>query len=216
MFDLENHLMSSIFKGKSYGYGDLCVGLDMNELHEPVYRQHSRRSDVHITLRPLSFLSDDEIITVCALLEWTKGSPHSPQERVDAERKVLKAIAESDAGQTFLGNIDDRAAFLTSVYKSLQHPISNLYPARESDYFLTLKMPAFPGAAGIDDLSLSVLQACLAHYFSYPPVEKILTRIEAGDLQENEEYENAGFRFLSEIGPSDRLYYHNGAGYLDR
>jgi hypothetical protein len=208
--------MNSIFKGRSYGYQDLCACIDITGHYEPVFRHHSRRSDVCITLRPVSFPQDDEMVAACALLEWTKESPSPAGDRVEAERKVLETIADSDAGQTFLGTIDDQAAFLTGIYKTLQHPVSNIYPAREGDYILTLQMPPYPHAVSTDDLSLSVLQACLAHYFSYSSVVKILARVNKNDPGENELYENAGFRFLRETGRIDRLYSHTGAGYLDR
>ena len=208
--------MNSIFIGKSYDYGDLCARLDINELYEPAFRQQSRRSDVCITLRPVSFSEDEEMVAVCALLEWTNESPSTPEDRVNSEKDVLQSIADSEAGQTFLGIIDDRAAFLTGIHESLQHPISNVYPARKGDYFLTLKMPPYPGEALHDDLSLSILQACLVHYFSFPFVEKIMARIDKKNFFENELYELAGFRFLREMDQTYRLYYHTGAGYLDR
>lgn len=209
--------MNSIFKGRSYGYKDLCARLDIAGLYEPVFRHHSRRSDVCIALRPLSFPADDEMVAACALLGWTNGAGSSAEDRVEAERKVLEAIAGSDAGQTFLGTVDDQATFLTGIYKTLQHPISNMYPAREGDYILTLQIPPFPPRAeSMDDLPLSVLQACLAHYFSYFHVIKILARIDKKDIRENELYETAGFRFLREVERINRLYYHTGTGYLDR
>ncbi len=208
--------MNSIFNGRSYGYQDLCARTDIAGHYEPVFRHHSRRSDVCITLRPVSIPGDDEMIAACALLEWTKESPSPAVDRVEAEKKVLDTIADSDAGQTFLGTIDDQAAFLTGIYKTLQHPVSGIYPAREGDYILTLQMPLYPRAASMDDLSLSVLQACLTHYFSYSSVVKILARINKSDPGENELYEKAGFRFLRETEQINRLYYHTGAGYLDR
>jgi hypothetical protein len=216
--------MNSIFKDKSGGYGDLCARIDSTVRYEPVFRHHSRRSDVSIALRPLSLPLDDGMVAACALLEWTKGSPSSAEDRVEAEKKVLETIADSDAGQTFLGTIDDRAAFLTGIYRTPQHPVSGMYPAREGDYLFTLQMPPDPPqqmpddllAAPINDLSLSVLQACLTHYFSFPQVEKIIARIDKNDPAINKLYENAGFRFLREVERIYRLYYHTGSGYLDR
>lgn len=210
--------MSSIFKGKSGIYADLCVRLDINELYEPAFRQHSRRNDICITLRPLAFGFDDQMIIDCARLNWTPNSPSSPEDRVMADKEVLQAVADSDAGQTFLGLIDDEAVFLTGIHKSLQHPISlnSVYKPKDGDYFLTLMIPSHPVAASMADLSFSLLQACLTHYFSYPAVERIWATIDSKDPVENEDYGRAGFRLLCEIDDGKRLLYHHGKGFIDR
>lgn len=210
--------MTSIFRGKPYRYDELCGRLDIAELYEPVFRYRSRRSNTGICLRPVCLPADEDLVMECTLLEWTKKGSDQDEDRIDAEKKVLKAIADSDSGQTFLGTIDDRPAFLAGVHKALQYPVSGsgFFKAREADYFLTLLMPPFPGEEPMDDLSLSVLQACLTHYFSYPAVENVMARVDKNNLQETGLYESAGFRFLRDVEQPFRLYYHTGAGYLDR
>jgi hypothetical protein len=210
--------MSRIFKGKSWVYEDLCVRLDIHELYEPAFRQHSRRNDACITLRPLSFAVDDEMITECARLHWTPNSPSSLEERVRAEKEVLQAVADSDAGQNFLGSIDEQSIFLTGIHEALQHPVSlnGHYAAREGDFFLTLKIPPHPLTGSMPDLSFSILQACLIHYFSYPPVERILASIDPKNEAENQEYGRCGFRILAGTKDGMRLVYHHGKGYIDR
>jgi hypothetical protein len=79
-----------------------------------------------------------------------------------------------------------------------------------------LKIPPHPIAAIKEDLSFSILQTCLIHYFSYPPVEKIVAIIDGNDVAENEDYGRAGFRLLCEIEGDKRLVYHHGKGYIDR
>jgi hypothetical protein len=210
--------MSSIFKGKSWIYKDLCVPLDIHELYEPVFRQHTRITDRCITLRPLAFGPDDDIITECVRLDRMQDSPSSLEDWVSAEKDLLKAIADSDSGQTFLGLIDEQSVFLTGIHKSLQHPVSlnAAYKPREGDYFLTLKIPSNPAFMSMERFSLPVLQSCLIHYFSYPAVEKVIAIIDRNSLEENQEYGQAGFRLLCEIGEGKRLIYHHGKGYIER
>ena len=208
--------MNRIFKGKAQGYEELCVPLDITQLYEPAFRYRSRRSNSGISLRPVCLPLDEEMVRACALPAWIKNHPASTEYIVGAEKKLLTLIADSSSGQTFLGMIDDQPAFLLAVHHALQHPISLDFKARKEDYLLTLRLPPYPWMESMDDLSLSVLQACLVHCFSYSRVDKLFARIDRDDRDENELYERAGFRFLGNMDPDLRLYYHTGTGFLDR
>ncbi len=131
---------------------------------------------------------------------------------------MFEAVADSNAGQTFLGSIDDQAVFLTGIHKALQHPVSMNpdYRSKEGDYFLTLKMPPHPVTALMEEPLFSLLDACLIHYFSYPAVERLFATIDRNDLAEKDAYDRAGFRLLCETGDGKRLVYHHGKGYIDR
>ena len=182
--------------------GSLCQPLDPSDVYDVFWEKRFSKEDITISLRPLSLLTDEPLLRGLAILELPERTEMA-ETLFKTKKDELTMLALSDFGQSFLGMIDDRPAFLAIVHRMQQHILGNLYPALPGDHKLSLeRLPVVDGLPS-DVYAFAIWQSCTDCLLEFPEVGRLITALDIFRPSEKQYCRAVGFRPLIRTGGSD-------------
>jgi hypothetical protein len=180
----------------------LCEPLFRSAKYDIVAERNFPQHNFSVSLRPLCLDTDLPIIYKWVNQEYIKGfwPMNGPIQELG---QTYSYIMESDFAQSFIALVNDVPTCQVDIYHALQDEASLYYEARPGDYVIHLLM-ASPNLV-IPNLSLSILQACLSHFFSYPEVKRVIAEPDTENEQDNKLVAKAGFRLLQKVSMSYKV-----------
>ncbi|HEY4206672.1 MAG TPA: hypothetical protein VGM31_07670 [Puia sp.] len=182
--------------------GRLCQPLDPGDMYEVFWEKRYTASGVTLSLRPLSFLTDEPLLRELALLELP-GRPQIAETLFRTKKDELSMLAFSDFGQSFLGAVDGRPAFLAIIHRMQQHTMGHSYTALPRDHKLTLERVLAIDSSPSDVYAFAIWQGCAECLLEFPEVGRLITALDIFRPSEKQYCRAAGFRPLARISGSN-------------
>jgi len=192
--------------------GELCQPLDPLAAYGEVWTKYFPGEGITISLRPLSLPADDLLIREFAALELPERKELA-EVLYRTKKEELSLLTASNLGQSFLGLIDERPAFLVTIHRMQQNSLGRSYLSLPGDYRIDLERLPLVGGSTAGVFATAIWQACPDCFFAYPEVGRLITALDILRPSEKQYCRAAGFRPLARNGGGptwEELYFHSG------